>query len=84
MIKEFALKALLTVTFCLVSSMALAHGCPREMKAIDQALPAAKLSAAQMDEVKKLRADGEAQHKAGQHDESMASLNKAKSMLGIK
>jgi hypothetical protein len=84
MIKKSALKALLTVTFCLTSSMAVANNCPREMKAIDEALPAAKLSAAQLDEVKKLRADGEAQHKAGKHDESMASLNKAKSMLGIK
>ena len=83
MIKKSALKALLTVAFCLTSSMALAHNCPREMKAIDQALPAAKLSAAQMDEVKKLRADGEAQHKAGKHDESMASLGKAKAILGI-
>jgi hypothetical protein len=63
---------------------AFAHGCPREMKAIDAALPNAKISAAQMDEVKKLRADGEVQHKAGKHDESMASLGKAKTILGIK
>jgi len=44
----------------------------------------AKLDAAKMSEVKKLRADGEAQHKAGKHGDSMAALGKAKSMLGIK
>jgi hypothetical protein len=33
--------------------------------------------------VKKLRADGEAAHKAGKHDESMKALGEAKKMLGI-
>jgi hypothetical protein len=54
------------------------------MKAIDAALPKAKLSSAQMSEVKKLRADGEALHKAGKHAESEATLKKAEGMLGIK
>jgi hypothetical protein len=54
------------------------------MKLIDAALPNAKLSDAQMDEVKKLRAEGEAAHKAGNHAESMAALGKAKTILGIK
>jgi hypothetical protein len=53
------------------------------MKAIDAALPKAKLSASQMAEVKKLRADGEAFHKAGKHSESMEALTKAEKMLGI-
>jgi hypothetical protein len=53
------------------------------MKAIDAALPKAKLSEAQMSEVKKLRADGEKLHKDGKHSESMAALDKAKKMLGI-
>jgi len=66
------------------SSLALAFTCPKLMKQVDDALPSAKLSAAQMQEVTKLRADGEAQHKAGKHSESEASLNKAKSILGIK
>jgi hypothetical protein len=54
------------------------------MKAIDAALPKAKLDAKQAAEVKKLRAEGEQLHKAGKHDESMAALGKAKGILGIK
>ena len=42
-----------------------------------------KLSAAQMTEVKKLRADGEASHKAGKHQESVDTLAKAMKILGI-
>ena len=48
------------------------------------ALPGAKLNASQMAEVKKLRADGEAFHKAGKHSDSEAALNKAKKILNIK
>jgi len=72
------------VALALFSSVALAASCPKLMKQIDDALPSAKLSDAQMTEVKKLRADGEAHHKAGKHAESEAALNKAKSILGIK
>jgi hypothetical protein len=54
------------------------------MRAIDAALPKAKLSASQMAEVKKLRAEGETLHKQGKHDESMAALGKAEAILGIK
>jgi hypothetical protein len=71
------------VSLALASSVALANSCPKEMKAIDAALPKAKLSEAQMSEVKKLRADGEKLHKDGKHSESMAALDKAKKMLGI-
>lgn len=71
------------VSLALASSVALANSCPKEMKAIDAALPKAKLSEAQMSEVKKLRADGEKLHKDGKHSESMAALGKAKKMLGI-
>ena len=74
----------LFVVLAFASSIALASTCPKLMKQIDDALPAAKISAGQMTEVKKLRADGEAQHKAGKHDDSMASLGKAKTILGIK
>ncbi len=66
------------------AGVALAHNCPNEMKAIDAALPNAKLSAAQSAEVKKLRAEGEQLHKAGKHSESMAALGKAKGILGVK
>lgn len=74
----------LFVALAFASSVALAGSCPKVMKQIDDALPSAKISAAEMTEVKKLRADGEAQHKAGKHDDSMASLGKAKTTLGIK
>jgi len=67
----------------LASSVAVAHNCPNEWKAIDAALPKAKLDARQTAEVKKLRAEGEKLHKEGKHSESMATLGKAKKMLGI-
>ena len=67
----------------LASGAAFASSCPKHMKAIDAALPKAKISAAQMSEVKKLRADGEAFHKAGKHGDSMEALGKAEKILGI-
>jgi hypothetical protein len=79
-LKRIALIAALTFA----ATAAFAHNCPNEMKAIDAALPNAKLSAAQKSEVTKLRADGEALHKAGKHSESMAALGKAKGILGVK
>ena len=60
------------------SSLAFAHGCPGEMKKIDEKLPTAKLSAADQTKVKDLRAKGEQLHKDGKHSESMATLGEAK------
>jgi hypothetical protein len=68
-----------------MSSLALASHCPKDMKKIDETLatnPA--LSAAQMDEVKKLRAEGETLHKAGKHKESEEALGKALNILNTK
>jgi hypothetical protein len=73
----------LALSLALASSAAFAFGCPKDMKAIDAALPKAKLSEAQMAEVKKYRAEGEALHKAGKHQDSMDTLAKAKKILGI-
>ena len=73
----------LSIVLAVAASAALAHNCPKEWKAIDAALPKAKLDAKQAAEVKKLRAEGEQLHKAGKHSESMATLGKAKKMLGI-
>jgi hypothetical protein len=73
-----------TIAAIAFASTAWAHNCPNEVKAIDAALPKAKLDAKQQAEVKKLRDEGESLHKAGKHSESMASLNKAKGILGIK
>ncbi|HXF67932.1 MAG TPA: hypothetical protein VNK67_14695 [Burkholderiales bacterium] len=67
----------------LASGTAFAFSCPKEMKAIDAALPGAKLAEAQMTEVKNLRAEGEKLHKEGKHKESMEALAKAKKILGI-
>ena len=78
--RRIALIAALVFT----ATTAFASNCPNEMKAIDAALPKAKLDAKQTAEVKKLRADGEKFHNDGKHAESMASLTKAKGILGIK
>ena len=66
------------------SGAALAHGCPNEMKAIDAKLATnPKLAAADMEKVKKLRADGETAHKEGRHTDSMKVLAEAKKILGL-
>jgi hypothetical protein len=76
--------ALLTAAF-LVAGPALAFHCPQDMRKIDDALAKKpQLSAAQMDEVRKYRADGEALHKAGKHQESVDTLAKAMKILDIK
>lgn len=70
--------------FALASSAAMAFHCPADMKKIDDALAKnPKLTSAQMTEVKKLRADGEASHKAGKHQDSVDTLAKAMKILGI-
>ena len=66
------------------SAAALAMHCPQDMKQIDAALAAnPKLSAEQMTQVKKLRAEGEELHKAKKHQESIDALGRAKKILGI-
>ena len=55
------------------------------MKEIDAALAKhPRLSEAQMKEVKDLRAKGEAEHKAGNHQASVDDLARAKAILGLK
>ncbi len=74
----------LAVAMIFASGTALAFHCPKDMKEIDDALAKKpKLSAAQMKDVTKLRADGEAQHKAGKHQEAVDSLGKAMKTLKI-
>jgi len=66
------------------SATALAMHCPLDMKAIDEALAKnPSLSAQQLADVKKYRAEGEALHKAGKHQESVDTLAKARKILGI-
>lgn len=76
-------KLILAVALSVAAPLAFAHGCPKEMKAIDEKLPSAKLSAADMTKVKSLREEGEKLHKEGKHTESMATLGQAKKMLGM-
>jgi len=72
------------LALALAAGPAFAHNCPNEMKAIDAKLATnPKLSEADAAKVKQLRADGEAAHKAGKHDESMKVLGDAKKILGI-
>ena len=78
------MKKSLFALLALTSSLAFAHNCPNEMKAIDAKLATnPKLSDADAAAVKKLRADGETAHKAGKHDESMKALGEAKKILAI-
>lgn len=68
----------------LLTGTALAGSCPKLMNQVDAALAQSpSISAEQLSEVTKLRAEGEAQHKGGQHADSVKSLNKAKEILGI-
>ena len=74
----------LATALAFASAGAFAMHCPKEMKSIDDALAKKpKLTDAQMADVKKSRAEGEALHKAGKHAESVAELAKAQKILGI-
>lgn len=80
------MKKLISVAaaFAFASGVALAHNCPNEIKAIDAKLATnPSIPAADLAKIKTLRADGEAAHKAGKHDDSMKALGEAKKMLGI-
>ncbi|MFZ2124915.1 MAG: hypothetical protein WA012_15480 [Rhodoferax sp.] len=68
----------------IISTSALAFHCPADMKKIDATLAAnPKTRPEQLSEVKKLRAEGETLHKAGKHQESVDTLDKAMKILAI-
>jgi hypothetical protein len=72
------------IALLVFSAGALAFHCPADMKKIDAALAKnPQLTKTQMDQVKKLRADGEKLHKAGKHQESVDTLARAMKMLKI-
>ena len=74
----------IAIALATMSLTAYAGSCPMDMKAIDTALTSnTKLTAEQTTQVKKLRAEGEAAHKSGNHAESMQKLGQAKQILGI-
>lgn len=73
------------LSLALASTGAFAFHCPADMKKIDAALAKnPKLTDAQAADVKKYRAEGEALHKAGKHQESVDTLAKAMGILGVK
>jgi hypothetical protein len=77
-------QVLATVAALAFAGGAWAFHCPADMKKIDEALAKSpKLTAEQMADVKKQRAEGEALHKAGKHQESVDTLAKAMKTLGI-
>jgi hypothetical protein len=79
-VKKFVVAAALAFA----TASAFAAHCPMDMRQIDDALAAKpQLSAEQLAEVKKYRAEGESLHKAGKHQESVEALGKAKAILGI-
>lgn len=74
----------LLAALAFASASAFAFHCPADMKKIDEAMAKnPKLSAQQAADVKKARADGEALHKAGKHQESLDALGKAEKILNI-
>ncbi len=77
-------RILLPLMLAVATGAAFAHNCPNEMKDIDAKLATnPKLSEADAAKVKQLRAEGEAAHKAGKHDDSMKALGEAKKILKI-
>ena len=64
-----------------IAGSAYAYQCPLLVIKIDKSLAAANLSAAQLEEIKQLRDDGEAKHKAGRHGDAVKTLNKALAQL---
>ena len=78
------LRAMLLSALMAGSMSAFAFHCPLDMKKIDEALAKKpKLTTEQMAEVTKLRADGEAFHKAGKHQDAVDTLGKAMKILGV-
>jgi hypothetical protein len=76
--------AILFAALLVASVPAFAFHCPADMKKIDEAMAKnPKLTAQQVTDVKKYRADGETMHKAGKHQESVDTLAKAMKILGI-
>lgn len=77
-------KLLLAAAFATgFSTVAMAHQCPADMAKIDEAMTTASISDEDKATVMELRAKGEEEHNAGNHDASVESLGEAKELLGI-
>ena len=78
------MKTLVAILALAGSSLVFAGSCPTHMKEIDAKLSTnPTVAAADMAQAKKLRADGEAFHKAGKHADSEKALGDSKKLLGI-
>ena len=64
-----------------VAGPAYAFQCPGLVAKIDKSLAGADISAAQLAEIKQLRDDGEAMHKAGNHGDAVEVLNEVLARL---
>ena len=64
-----------------IAGPAYASQCPSLVAKIDKSLATAGLSAAQLEEIERLRDDGKTQHKAGKHGDAIKTLNKALAQL---
>jgi hypothetical protein len=70
--------------FALAAGNAFAFHCPKDMKKIDDALAAKpNITAEQLADVQRLRAEGETLHKQGKHQDSIDTLAKAMQILSI-
>ena len=69
--------------FTAFAAPAWAFQCPADMATIDAALTTASLSEKDLAKVKELRATGQEQHAAGNHQASVDALAEAKALLGL-
>lgn len=77
-------KLLLAAAFAVaMTGSAFASSCPGLMQKIDAALETASISDEDKATVMELRAQGEEEHEAGDHDASVATLNEALKLLGM-
>jgi hypothetical protein len=85
--KEIDMKLRMLVAaaaFALAAGNAFAFHCPKDMKKIDDALAAKpNITAEQLADVQRLRAEGETLHKQGKHQDSIDTLAKAMQILSI-
>lgn len=74
----------LSIAAAVVSMPLWAMHCPMDMAKIDEHLKTNPPSdPATLTRVKELRAEGEALHKAGEHEQSLEVLGEAQDLLGI-
>ena len=75
-------KALIFAAFLALTTPAFATHCPTMMKQIDDAMKTAQLDDAKKAQVMDLYNKGKAEHEAGDHAASEASLGEALKILG--